>query len=190
LNRRPGVTILDLLLARSAAAALILAVLLARCSSGTGPGLDDPLQFTARINGAAWAPADSARTLAFWRSDSVLFVGGIRTDQAGRAARALDALGVQAAQFTGPGVYSLGDDPLSSNGEYLVYDQAVGGIAQTFRTTAPTSGQIRVTEVDTLRHLIAGVFSFQTQEVGGSTRVAVSHGAFRLTYQPTLAVMP
>jgi hypothetical protein len=114
---------------------LVFVLLLAKCSSGTGPSLDDPMQLTARINGAVWAPVDSARTFAFWRSDSVFFVGGIRNDSAGVA---LDGLGVQVTRFTGPGAYSLADDPFNSNGEYVVYDQATP-----YATLSPASSAFK-----------------------------------------------
>lgn len=167
----------------AARSGLVFVLLLAKCSSGTGPGLDDPLQFIARVDGALWQPTDSARTLAFLVSDSLLVVGGIRFDRNDRTGVPLDGIGVQVSQFTGPGVYSLADDPFSSYGEYVIYSRD-GAIGRTFRTTAPGSGRIHVTEVDTMRHLIAGVFSFQAQDLNGSAGVAISQGRFRLTYEP------
>ena len=156
----------------------VLLILLA-CSDGTGPGTDGPLSLSARLDGRPWTPDYGSNLLSTRRPDGYLFVGAIRRYSLGGPAR--DAIGVQIVGFTGPGRYVFTGDPVGTTGVYALYDSATGG-STNFYSHAPNTGEVTVTELDTVAHRVAGRFSFSAGEEGGTRAVRVEQGVFRVEY--------
>jgi hypothetical protein len=159
---------------------VLIAALLASLTAcaETGPGVEGPLLVLAQVDGASWAPDNGGITFSYLLPDGYLFVGAIRRDSLGRAR---DGVGVQLKHFAGPGRYPLTSDPVGDTGLYALYDPVTTG-ATNFFSAPPNTGELVITEVDTVTHRIAGRFNFEAQEEGGTRHVSVTRGVFRVEY--------
>lgn len=153
---------------------LILVAALAACSDPAGPGTDGPLMWSARLDGVPWTPQVGI-VVAHVTSSGYLFVAAFRQDSVGGTQ---DAMGIQVANYAGPGHYAL--DTVAFDGNYGVYLPAPVGPG--FLTSTAHPGEIWITEQDTASRRVAGVFHFRADAEVGSTSVDITSGLFRAVY--------
>ncbi len=112
-------------------------------------------------------------------SDNRLTISGIRRDSQDNP---LDAIYLIIRDFQGPGSYLFGTGPSDNSASLSMwfYNPPVGSTF--FVAAPPNAGAVTVTSIDTVQHLVHGVFSFDGLNEGSGTRVAVTRGRFRVNY--------
>ncbi len=155
---------------------LVMVVVLG-CSDSSGPE-DAPLLIAARFQGTSWAVTDSADLFVDLDSDNRMIISGIRRDSRDRP---LDAIYMVIRNFQGPGTYTFGTGSTDNSASLSMwfYEPLVG--SGFFLAAPPDAGALTLTSIDTVAHLVYGVFSFNGLSQGGQ-RVAVTGGRFRVDY--------
>jgi hypothetical protein len=122
---------------------------------------------------------DSADFFVYRDAIDRLTIGGIRRDARDLP---LDAVRMEIRGFQGPGTYAFGSGPTANTASLTIwfYDSDLPTTAF-FPATAPNAGTVTVSAIDTVQHLVYGVFSFNGVDEAG-TRVAVAQGRFRVSY--------
>jgi hypothetical protein len=151
------------------------------CADPTGPGTDGVLFFRARVDESLWTPDNGANTDAYLTPDGYFLARAIRRDT---LFRAIDGMAVIVRHVQGPGRYPLTSDFDRDHGLYGAFDPV--NLTDTTFLSAPNSGEVEITQIDTAARRIAGRFSFEAQQVDETRRVRISAGVFRVVYQTTL----
>jgi hypothetical protein len=155
-----------------------VAIALFACTRSADLGGGGRLTWTARLDNTDWTPEKGGYTVSHLTRDGYLLVAAFRRDSLGRAR---DAMGVKLVSYSGPGRYELAPDPAGNVGIYS-RDDPTTGASKNFFSTRAHSGELWITDVDTVAHRIAGRVSFEAQEEGGSHLVTISDGVFRIAY--------
>jgi hypothetical protein len=159
----------------------VLAVMLgAACSDPAGPGTEGPLGFSARLDGSPWTANAPATAEAHLTAEGYFQVRAFRRDS---LFRAIDGIAVVVRHVQGSGRYPLTSDFDRDYGIYGAFDPI--NLTDTTFLSTPTTGELEITQIDTVARRIAGRFSFEAEQIDGTRRVRIEAGVFRVVYDST-----
>lgn len=170
----------------------VLILLFAACTK-TVEQLPEPTQtgantFGAKVNGENWGPlkagvlpASNLLEARYSGNNSIV----INARNFSRAPIETE-MEIYIQNVTAPGVFLLNQDteryPYQS-ANYALYEKRNITIEDEWKTSSTATGQVTVTRIDTINHIVAGTFSFNTQPRYGGTPVTVTDGRFDIRIQ-------
>ena len=148
------------------------------CTDAAGPSLAGPPFVTAIINGIPWTVRAADHAFGQLTPESTLVVVGMAIE----APDIYQALGFQVGHVRATGTYTLSSsgDPGPINEGY--YERHSGPGVQTYATGEGNTGQVEITGIDPVEHIVVGTFSFTALLRGGTAVVRVRQGSFRVNY--------